>query len=75
VLDGARIRIYNGEDGVVTSQWPMSYCKAALGVGFGLLRSEGGPFYDEVSRLWLSPVGKPMSYLVPAFSRVLSFLW
>jgi hypothetical protein len=61
VLEDTRIRVYDGEDGVVTPQWPMSYCKAALGVRFGLIRREEVPCCRENPRLWPSPVGKPMS--------------
>ena len=59
VLEDTRIRVYDGEE--ITPQWPMSYCKAALGVRFGLIRREEVSCCRENPRLWPSPVGKPMS--------------
>jgi len=59
VLEDTRIRVYDGEE--ITPERPMSYCKAALGVRFGLIRREEVPCCRENPRLWPSPVGKPMS--------------
>ena len=58
VLDGGRVEVYRGVDGVVLPDEPMSFCKAALGVRFGLVR---GDEVEKSPRVWLSPVGKPMS--------------
>ncbi len=61
ILEEGFVREYSGKDDVVTTHWPMSYCKAVLGVRFGLVRREDVKCCEDVPRLWPSPLGSPMS--------------
>jgi hypothetical protein len=61
ILDGGRVYVYRGVDRFNMPHWPMSYCKAVLGVRFGLVRREDVKCCEDVPRLWPSPVGSPMS--------------
>ena len=61
ILEEGFVREYSGKDDVVTTHWPMSYCKAVLGVRFGLVRREDVECCEDVPRLWPSPLGSPMS--------------
>jgi hypothetical protein len=61
ILDRGRVYVYRGVDRFDMPHWPMSYCKAVLGVRFGLVRREDVECCEDVPRLWPSPVGSPMS--------------
>ena len=61
ILDGGRVYVYRGVDRFDMPHWPMSYCKAVLGVRFGLVHREDVKCCEDVPRLWPSPVGSPMS--------------
>ncbi|MFZ8811362.1 MAG: hypothetical protein ACO2PN_25065 [Pyrobaculum sp.] len=61
ILDGGRVYVYKGVDKFDMPHWPMSYCKAVLGVRFGLVRREDVKCCEDVPRLWPSPLGSPMS--------------